>query len=190
MRQNFNPQFYKRRVPRGVFPLPDRKRAILEQNLNLSQEKVNYHDGFAKFEADPMGDMVKRELENSHKLSELTPEISMIANLQNIKQGLKSDYSDDAILDTILVKMDFTDKLIEEHLSGVESANEPQFLTRCPSAFRKYQETAMAKIQSPYNQYFLKEALKQGNAKDIFDRIEELRTKVTGNKAETEKELA
>lgn len=81
MRHSFNPQFYKRRIPRGVFPLPTKKRAILEQNLNLSQEKVNYHDGFAKFEADPMGDMVKRELENSRKLGELTPEISMIANL-------------------------------------------------------------------------------------------------------------
>ena len=65
-----------------------------------------------------MGDMVKRELEKSTELKELTNEVSMIANLQNIKQSLKSDCTDDQILDTILVNMDFTEKLIEEHLGS------------------------------------------------------------------------
>jgi hypothetical protein len=43
--------------------------------------------------------------------------VSMITNLQNIKQGLKQDYSDKEILDTILVNLSFTEKLIAEHLA-------------------------------------------------------------------------
>jgi len=41
----------------------------------------------------------------------------MICNLQNIKNGFKTDYTDSQILDTLLLKMDFTEKLIEEHLN-------------------------------------------------------------------------
>ena len=45
----------------------------------------------------------------------------MITNLQNIKQGLKSDYSDKEILNTILSNMNFTEQLIEEHLKVKKS---------------------------------------------------------------------
>ena len=46
--------------------------------------------------------MVKQELEKAQQLADITPEISMIANLQNVKQGLKSDYSDAQIADFLL----------------------------------------------------------------------------------------
>ena len=46
--------------------------------------------------------MVKQELEKGPKLAEITPEVSMITNLQNVKQGLKSDYSDAQIAALLL----------------------------------------------------------------------------------------
>lgn len=60
--------------------------------------------------------MVINELKKAETLSPIDEDTSMITNLQNIKQGLKSDYSDKEILNTILTNMNFTDQLIEEHL--------------------------------------------------------------------------
>ena len=57
-------------------------------------------------------------------MSEITPEISMIANLQNIKQGLKSDYSDGQIADILLSNTTFTDLLIGEHLKKLTDNGE------------------------------------------------------------------
>jgi hypothetical protein len=50
-------------------------------------------------------------------MKQITPNVSMICNLQNIKQGLKSDYSDVNLTHTMM-SLDFTDALIEEHLAG------------------------------------------------------------------------
>jgi len=36
--------------------------------------------------------MIKKELDNVKTKKEITSDISMITNLQNIKQGLKSDF--------------------------------------------------------------------------------------------------
>jgi len=55
-------------------------------------------------------------MELSSKLKEITPEISMIINLQNIKYGLLADYSDEEICKTLLLSLSFTDSLIESHL--------------------------------------------------------------------------
>ena len=60
--------------------------------------------------------MVLKEQQRSQKLAPLTDDVSFMTNLQNLKQGLKQDYSDKEILDLILSNMSFTDKLIEEHL--------------------------------------------------------------------------
>ena len=40
----------------------------------------------------------------------------MIVNLQNIKQGIKSDYSDHRACELLFNNLTFTDKLIDEHL--------------------------------------------------------------------------
>ena len=60
--------------------------------------------------------MVLTELKKSENLKPVDPEVSFITSLQNVKQGLKSDYSDREILNTILLNLNFTDQLIEEHL--------------------------------------------------------------------------
>jgi len=51
----------------------------------------------------------------------LTNEVSFITSLQNLKQGLKSNYKDAEILRMIFINLDFTDKLIEEHLSKLKT---------------------------------------------------------------------
>lgn len=75
-------------------------------------------------------------------MKEITPEVSMICNLQNIKYGLLADYSDEEIFKTILQNVSFTDSLIAEHLNKQQnSSNEAKYLPRNASSFRKYQES-------------------------------------------------
>lgn len=61
--------------------------------------------------------MVKQELKLSKDLKELTPEVSMITNLQNIKHSLLADYSDKRICQDVLSQLTVTDQLITEHLN-------------------------------------------------------------------------
>ena len=53
--------------------------------------------------------MVLKEQQRSQKLAPLSDDVSFMTNLQNLKQGLKQDYSDKEILDLILSNMAFTD---------------------------------------------------------------------------------
>jgi hypothetical protein len=69
--------------------------------------------------------------------------------------------------------MDFTDKLIEEHLNQKERPT-GDFLPRDPASFRKAIESDF-KIQSPYNQFFIIEALKKGDVKGIWDELMHLK---------------
>jgi hypothetical protein len=46
--------------------------------------------------------MIQKELELSKTLKEITPETSLITNLQNIKYGLLADYTDEEICRTLL----------------------------------------------------------------------------------------
>lgn len=71
--------------------------------------KNKNHDDFINFEKDPYKMMVINELKKSETLSPIDNDTSMITNLQNIKQGLKSDYSDREILNNILLNLNFTD---------------------------------------------------------------------------------
>jgi hypothetical protein len=77
-------------------------------------------------------------LQRSAKLGPLKPEISFMTNLQNIKQGLKSDYSDKQILDLLLVNLSFTDELINQHLGLSKTAGGAKLLERDPTAFREF----------------------------------------------------
>ena len=61
--------------------------------------------------------MLEKELKLSATLKDITPEISLITNLQNVKYGLLADYSDEEICRTLLQRLAFTDSLIEHHLS-------------------------------------------------------------------------
>jgi len=53
--------------------------------------------------------MVFNELKKAETLKPIDNEVSFITNLQNIKQGLKSNYSDKEILNTILLNLNFTE---------------------------------------------------------------------------------
>lgn len=55
---NYDPADHNRKVPKGIFPLPDRKREVMEQPGVLG-ERVSLTDRFAKFEQDPHAFMVK-----------------------------------------------------------------------------------------------------------------------------------
>jgi len=91
------------------------------------------HDDFVLFEKEPFKLMVINELKKAETLAPIDEDTSMITNLQNIKQGLKSDYSDKEILNTIMVNMNFTEQLIEEHLKlrkGEPAKVEARFVPR------------------------------------------------------------
>lgn len=50
---------------------------------------------------------------------DITPEVSMICNLQNIKQSMKSELNDKQLADILFNKFEFTDLLIKEHLESL-----------------------------------------------------------------------
>lgn len=56
--------------------------------------------------------MINKELQNSRTKKPIAADVSMITNLQNMKQGLKSDFSDAELLSTLFSKLDFTDSII------------------------------------------------------------------------------
>lgn len=60
--------------------------------------------------------MINKELQNSESKKPLSRELSFITNLQNMKQGLKSDFSDTELISTLFSKLDLTDSLIKEHV--------------------------------------------------------------------------
>ena len=59
--------------------------------------------------------MLQQEFEISKTLKKLTPEVSLITNLENLKYGILSDSSNEQIC-KILLELSFTDDLIMEHL--------------------------------------------------------------------------
>jgi len=108
----FNQQY--RRIPQGIFPMPNFKRTLMLPATNLyaleSHIKTRaLNDEFVQFEKEPFKMMVVNELKKAETLKPIDNEVSLITNLQNIKQGLKSDYSDREILKTILLSLNFTD---------------------------------------------------------------------------------
>lgn len=90
------------------------------------------HDELVQFEKEPYKMMVLAELKKAETLLPIDDDTSMITNLQNLKQGMKSDYSDREILNTILLNLSFTDKLIEEHLGLAPKSSKagPQLVPR------------------------------------------------------------
>ena len=76
---------------------------------NLTQMIKGGHDDFVLFEKEPYKMMVLQELKKAETLKPIDDDTSFITNLQNVKQGLKSDYSDHEILNTILLNMNFTE---------------------------------------------------------------------------------
>lgn len=60
--------------------------------------------------------MLEKEFEISKTLKKVTNEVSLITNLQNMKYALLADYSDRQICREMLLKVDYTDRLIEDHL--------------------------------------------------------------------------
>jgi len=56
-----------------------------------------------------------------------------------MKHCLLADYDDNKIFSDVLLKLDFIDTLIDEHLgSQKDKDNLPKYLPRDPAAFRKY----------------------------------------------------
>jgi len=110
---HFDPVNHKRRIPRGIFPFPNHKRPILEksavtgQALITDKDIANKNDRFVKFERDPLKYMIDAEFAKQKELRDISDDVSMITNLQNIKQGLKADYTDDQIAEVVFSRMAF-----------------------------------------------------------------------------------
>ena len=95
-----------------MFPYPNHKRQLMLPATNNTLTEVlrnKNHDEYVQFEKEPFKMMVINELKKSETLASIDEDTSMITNLQNFKQGLKADFSDKEILNTILTNMGFTD---------------------------------------------------------------------------------
>lgn len=152
----------QRITPQGIFPPPNKKREILMPQAQEFVEVTKGSDELNVFEKDPYQLMVSKELKRSEKLKPLTPEISYMTNLQNIKQGLKQDYTDKQIMDLILVNLSFTDKLIEQHLdaSKSQSNEKAQFIARDASNYRDFiRSSYFSKDQEdPFSHFYILES--------------------------------
>lgn len=85
--------------------------------------------------------MIQNELELSKTQKDITPDVSLITNLQNMKYALLADYDDKRIFTDMLLKMEVTDQLIEEHLDASKrNANKKHqsYLPRDPACYREY----------------------------------------------------
>jgi hypothetical protein len=65
---NFDLSKHNRKVPQGIFPLPDAKRKVLKQKSKTETQGFDNHDRFVKFEADPFKSMIEQEMELSNTL--------------------------------------------------------------------------------------------------------------------------
>ena len=95
----YNRGTHQRLVPQGIFPSPNAKRHLLKPSVHqyaaeLQEFQDRGNDTVTLFEKDPMKFMVLKEEDRSSQMKGLSRDVSFITNLQNLKQGLKSDYSD------------------------------------------------------------------------------------------------
>lgn len=143
-----------RRTPQGIFPNPLKKRTILQSKANLLAEhiqgrKSQPHDEYTLFEKEPLKLMVEKELLKSQTLEPIDVEVSMITNLQNIKQSLRMDYQDSDLVKQVL-GLNFVDQLIEEHIrehkEGERMHQKVKYVDREASEFRNF-------IRSTYIRY-------------------------------------
>lgn len=161
----FDQDSHSRRIPQGVFPYPTHKRQLMLPAANHTLVEVlsqPLHDDYVKYEKEPMKMMVINELGKSQTLKPIDDDTSIITNLLNIKQGLKSDYSDSEIINTILSNLSFTEQLIEEHLGKNKSAKggaEVKYVPRDPKSYRDFvASTYHSKDrEDPYTHFYLKE---------------------------------
>lgn len=63
-----------------------------------------------------MGYMREQELRKMSQLKDITVDVAMMTNLQNVKQSLKSEFDDKQLADLVFTKFKFTDELIKDHL--------------------------------------------------------------------------
>ncbi|CDW84758.1 UNKNOWN [Stylonychia lemnae] len=178
----FEKDYHHRRIPQGVFPHPNHKRQVLKPHaqvyeLELARQK-GQNDEMVLFEKEPFKMMILKEFQKIETQKPIDQETSMITNLQNIKQGLKSDYSDKEILNIVLLNLNFTEKLIEEHLGQLKLDNQkqPKYLQRDPKAYRQFvQSTYHSKDrEDPFSHYYLKEANK---IEPMIDEVIEFKKK-------------
>lgn len=119
----FEEKEWKRRIPRGIFPFPTHLRKIVQKPAKLAQKKLEAEssaDKLTKFERSPLEYMIEAEL-NKTNLRPITPEMSLITSLQNVKQGIKGGLSDNEIAKLLFKDVKFTDDLIEDHLRRLDS---------------------------------------------------------------------
>ena len=150
------------------------------------------HDDFVLFEKEPFKMMVINELKKAETLSPIDEDTSMITNLQNIKQGLKSDYSDKEILNTILSNMNFTEQLIEEHLKVKKSTEakpaQARLVPRDAEKYRKFVESAYFSKdrEDPYTHFFLKEAKNKELVKTLISEENQRHAEFEAESRDTE----
>ena len=102
------------------------------------------------------------------KMQPISNDVSFLTNLQNLKQGLKQDYSDKEILDLILGNAQFTDKLITEHLqknttsarTSKDGQQQIKYVARDASSYRDFvMRTYYSKDQDdPFSHFYIKES--------------------------------
>ena len=183
----FDQDSHHRRIPQGVFPYPTHKRQLMLPSANHTLVDIlsnPHHDDYIRYEKEPMKMMVINELGKSQQLKPIDDDTSMITNLLNIKQGLKTDFTDAEIVNTILSNLSFTDQLIEEHLGRVSKKGNAE-VKYVPRDAKKYRDFVASTYHSkdredPFTHFYLKESKTKeyinkliADEKDLQAKVEE-----------------
>lgn len=119
--------FSESRIDRGIFP--DMKEYRKLDMLHTPNEVTIKP---MEREKSPMLYLAKKEIQKELWKKKIPAHIKMMANLLNIKHGLKANYPRAEIMNLIL-SLDCVEALIKEHLGEVPASNSPAiFLPRDP----------------------------------------------------------
>jgi hypothetical protein len=124
--------FSEPRIDSGIFP--DMKEY---RKIDMLHIPIETRTKPMEKEKSPMLYLAKKEIQKEMWNKKIPVEVKMMANLLNIKHGLKVNYPHSEIMNIIL-SLDFTQALIKEHLGEKLGSNESAiFLPRDPGTFNK-----------------------------------------------------
>lgn len=126
-----------RMTPTGIFPDGKGVRKLIRSEVDseiLKRIKSGNQDQATMFEKDKYRSMIVEEFLRPKRA--LTDEVLFKTNLSNLKNGLKKEFSDMEIVET-LTELDLVQNLLKQHLKP-QKKSRPLFLNRDSNHFRQF----------------------------------------------------
>ena len=172
-----------RKVPHGIFPDPNHFRGITKnQQFRMQNAKYTSDQEDVKFLRSPMENMLNNELNKNKRAGIIGTEVKLMVNLLNLQNGMKLNYSDEEIIDTIL-NLPVLEQLIKEHnmkIKGHRESITPNALYLDRGDYKGFllDTQSSRKSYDPFTHFWLEEAYKKEVPKK---EMKEIRDKYAGD---------